>query len=394
MYRICAIFCLLLPSLSVQANRQVAAQEGLDRMLNEDYARAHAIFDSLIHAEPERPEGYLGRAFAYWDASLILEDDTQHDREIRRLIKQATRVSERHIKTHGESAEMFFWLGSVYGLSATLEMVRGSTLEAVINGLRSREFLQEALDLDPNLIDARFGLALSDYIIARKPRLLRMVSRLFSLPAGDREGGLAQLDLVAREGVYCQRHALSSRAFIALYYEKTSEEARRRFADLLRRYPNSIDYRVRYLDALFALTVKGEKAYRGALIDSVRSIRKMAVQRDWKLDRWTHTKLIFIGGLGYYLTGKTERAREDMETYIQQAEKKSWLLGPAELILGKLADLNGNRTNAIAHYKRALKQEDVWGTRAEARRYLKRPFLGEEPVQRPPDLVRRYPERP
>lgn len=363
-------------------------------MLNADYARAHAIFDSLIHAEPERPEGYLGRAFAYWDASLILEDDTQYDREIRRLIKQTIRVSKRHIKTRGESAPMFFWLGSVYGLSATFEMVRGSILEAVINGLKSREFLQVALDLDPNLVDARFGLALSDYIVARKPRLLRMVSRFFSLPAGDREGGLAQLDLVAEEGIYCRRHALSSRAFIALYYEKNSEDARRRFADLLRRYPNSIDYRVRYLDALFALTVKGKKVHRGALIDSIRSIRKMAAQRDWKLDRWTDTKLTFIDGFGYYLTGRTERAKKDMETYIQLAEEKSWLLGPAELILGKLADLNGNRTKAIAHYKRALKQEDVWGTLTEARRYLKRPFLGEEPVQRPPDLVRRYPERP
>ena len=91
-----------------------------------------------------------------------------------------------------------------------------------------------------------------------------MVNRLFSLPAGDREGGLAQLDLVAREGIYCQRHAVSTRAFIELYYEKNSEEARRRFADLLRRYSNSIDYRVRYLDALFALTVKGKIEYRPA----------------------------------------------------------------------------------------------------------------------------------
>lgn len=390
-------FCLLLlAALPVQGNPDIAstAQEALDWMLNEEYARAHALFDSLITAYPERPEGYLGRAMAYWDASLILEDETQYDREIHRLIKQAIRVSEDRIKAHGESAEMFFWLGSAYGLRAGLGMVRGSIFEGAVDGLRSEEFLSATLALDSTLVDAHFGLGLSDYVIARKPRLLRMVNRFFSLPPGDRKGGLARLDRVAREGTYCRRHALSSRALIELYYEKDAGEARRRFGDLIRRYPNSINYRVRYLDALFALTVKGKQDNRQTLIDSVQSIRNLAQQRGWKLDRWTHTKLTFIEGLGCYLTGQTDRAEEHMEAYVQQAEKKSWLLGPAELILGKLADLRGHRQRAIVHYKRALKQEDVWGTHARAGRYLKRPFSGQEPVQRPPDLVRRYPERP
>ena len=395
--RICCILFLLLalcPPAQADLDRQAAALKGLRRMFDEDYTGAHATFDSLIASEPERPEGYLGRAMSYWEASLLIEGGDRHDREIRRLLKRAVRACEAHIRAHGESAEMRFWLGNIHGLRAGLEMTRGRVIEGVLDGLKSRAFLSEAVRLDPDLADAHFGLGLADYVIARQPRLLRMVSRLFSLPAGDREGGLAQLDRVAREGVYCRMHAISSRAFIALYYEKDALDARRRFAALLTRSPNSLDYRLRYLDALLALTISGKRAHAGALIDSVGSIQEIAAGRGWTLTRWTRTKLTFIEGLGHYLTGASEWAREHLETYVWEAEKKSWLLGPAELMLGKLADLRGERTDAVAHYRRARKHENVWGTRAEAEAYLNHPFSGDEPQRRPPDLEKRYPERP
>ncbi len=389
-------FYLLLFTSPLSANPtlQSAARHGIDLFLNEEYTRSHAAFDSLIIAYPDRPEGYLGKAMAYWDESLIRENEKQYDEQIRNFIGQAIQVSENDVKAQGESAETFFWLGSAYGLRSGQEMMRGNVIEGILDGLKGREFLQESVRIDPNMVDAYFGLGLSDYIIARKPHLMRMVSRLFSLPAGDREGGIAQLDRVAREGIYTQRHAISSRAFIELYYEKDYENARRRFAEIKDRYPHSLDYRLRYLDALFGLTIQGNPHYHQALIDSAQSIRSIAAQRNWNLDRWSHTKLYFIEGLGNYLTGQLEPARENMETYVREAPKKSWLLGPAELTLGKLADLRNNRSEAIAHYRRAHKHEDVWGARTEAETWLKRPFTGTEPQDRPPDTVRRYPEQP
>lgn len=398
MPRICPIlYLLLLFPLSVPADpaRQAASQEGIYRLLNEEYDRAHAIFDSLIATGPDLPDGYLGRALAYWDESLLLKEDERYDKEIRRLLKQAIETVEARVRTEGESAEHFFWLGSAYGLSSGLALLRDSVIDGVVDALKSREFLEEAIRLDPDMVDAYFGLGLSDYIAARQPALLRMVSRIFQLPAGDRDRGLARLERVAREGVYTRQHAISSLAFIELYYEKNYEEARQRFADMHRRYPNSLDYRLRYLDAIFALTVKGSPAYRQALIDSVGSARRIAAGRNWKLDRWIDTKLGFIEGFGYYLTGQLEPARKRMETYVREAHKKSWLLGPAHLILGKLADLRGDRKAAVAHYRQVRKKEDVWGVHAEAKTYLERPFTGGEPAQRPSDdPVRRFPERP
>ena len=374
--------------------RERAALEGLERIHNEEFERAHAIYDALIVAEPDRPEGYFGRALAYWDEGLILEDGDRFDRETIRYLEAVIRVSEKAVERQGETAEMLFWLGSAYGLRATLAMVRNRVLRGVRDGLKSRSLLRRSVELDPDRVDACFGLGLTDYVVSRKPLILRLVSRLLFLPSGDRAAGLAALDRVATKGTYCRSYAISSRAFIELYYEKNPEEAMIRFARLLRQYPNSLDFRIRYVDALFALSMRGRVGFRQGLIDSARSARKMAAERGWALERWTRTKLDFIEGFGHYLTMAFGEAKALMETYLREADRKSWLLGPAELILGKVSDLDGDRRAAVERYRRALRREDVWGTHAEARRYLKRPFSGKERSSRPHDLVRRYPDRP
>lgn len=374
--------------------RQNAVRQGIDYMLDERYALSHAIFDSLISVEPERPEGYLGKALSYWNESMLLADGERFVDSVDHLTGRAIKLSERALKIDNDDAEMVFLLGKAYGLRAGLALIHGSPIDGVLHGLKCRDFLKETIRLNPDLADAHFGLGLAEYVAASQPRFLRMVSRLLSLPDGDRKRGLGRLERVARDGIYTQRHAVSSRAYIALYYEKDYKDAQRRFADLHLRYPHSLDYRIRYLDALFGLTIQGGRDHRQALIDSARSIRLLAEERHWILNRWSRTKLHFIEGFGHYLTGNAEAAIERLELYIAEATRKSWLLGPAHLILGKLADLRNDREIAVRHYRRVRKYENVWGAHEEAAAYLGQPFTGEEPVRRPPDTVRRYPEKP
>ncbi len=378
----------------VHVPRQHAVRQGIDHVLNERFDLSHAIFDSLVAVEPDRPEGFLGKALTYWNESVLLADGERFADRVDHLTGRAIKSAEQALKTDNDNAEMVFLLGKAYGLRAGMALIHGSPIDGVLHGLKCRDYLKEAIRLDPNLADAYFGLGLADYVAARQPRFLRMVSRLLSLPDGNRKRGLARLQRVAREGIYTQRHAVSSRAYIALYYEKDYEDARRRFADLHRRYPHSLDYRIRYLDALFGLTIRGRQDQRQALIDSARSIHRLARERNWDLNRWSRTKLDFIEGFGHYLTGNVDATKKHLEIYIRDASRKSWLLGPAHLILGKLADLRNDRKIAIRHYRRARKHEDVWGVHDEADNYLRQTFVGDEPVMRPLDTLRRYPEKP
>ena len=388
------VVCMAVGVASANPGRQAAALAATDRFLDEDYAGAHALLDSLARVEPDRPEPYLGKALAYWDEGLIFEKGSDFKGEIDRQIEKSIQAAENHLKEHGESAEMMFWLGNAKAVASSVAITYGDLIDALVAGLESREFLEDAIRRDPGLVDAYFGLGLADYVIARQPRLLRAVSRLFSLPSGDRDLGLSRLELVAAQGTYCQRHAASARAFIALYYDKQFDEARERFTDLHRRYPNSLDYRMRYLDSVLALTAMGRDGYQHALIDSARSIRRLASERGWPLETWTRTKLDFVEGLGSYLVGEHGLAAESLQTYVAEADRKSWLLGPAELILGKIADLRGDRASATDHYRKVRRHENVWNAHQEAERYLSDPFDGQEPGSRPPDPVKRYPRQP
>jgi len=371
-----------------------ALLRGVELTLNEEFGAARAIYDSLMSARPTGPQFIFYRAMADWRWALNLEDGESADAGIRNLLGRSIDLAEKRLRKHGDSAGMYLWLGNAYGLRTGLEMLRGNVLRGALDGYKARECLFEAVRLDSTLVDARFGIGLTDYVLSQQPPLLRAVQKLLSLPSGDREGGLRDLDRVIEHGRYCRADAVSGRAFIDLYYERDYPSAARRFTGLLVRYPRSIDYRIRYLDALLALTLEHGVNHRQALVDSARSIRRLAETRGWTLRAWRAAKLGFIEGIGHYLLGYRDLARQSLERYLEQADRKSWLLGPTELTLGKLADLRGERDLALAHYRKVLKREDVWGSRLEAANCLETPFAGDEPDRRPPDRVQRFPHMP
>ena len=388
------LFFLSLPA-QAWPTWEPAVHRGIDLSLNEDFSAAHAVFDSLMRVLPERPEPYFCKAVVYWRQGMNVGDGFKYDPLILQLIDTTIAKAEDQIRYRGESAEMLLWLGNAYGLRTGLRMIRREVVKGVVDGYQGREYLFESLELDPDGVDANFGLGISDYILSQQPRILRIVQRLFSLPSGDREGGLRKLDRVIREGRFNRTDALSTRAYVDLYYERDRREALRRFADLLIRYPNSLDYRIRYLDSLITIAMENGEDLFEAMVDSVRSIRRIAKQRNWRLFRWRELKLTFIEGMAHYALGNTAMARSKLEQIVsRRKDEDNWLVGPAALTLGKVADLEGDREAARAHYRLAERREDVWGSQKEAVRHTIRPFDGSEPSSRPKDDVQRYPERP
>jgi tetratricopeptide (TPR) repeat protein len=83
-------------------------------------------------------------------------------------------------------------------------------------------------------------------------------------------------------------------------------------------------------------------------------------------------------GTAYAALGDTARAEADLRKALA-AEGRDWVHGRCHLELGKLADLSGNRTAAIAEYRLAValcgRDRDPIG-RTEAERLLSRPFSG------------------
>lgn len=373
---------------------QRAALRGIDLTLNEEFDRAFALYDSLERAHPRRPEGPLGKAMVLYNRGLLLKSGNDVWKQALDHLDRGVERAEDWVNDHGESAEMYFWLGSAYALKASLHVYQDDMIDAVVAGLESRDFLKASVERDSTYLDARFGLAFTEYMAARQPPFLKFVARLFDFPSGDRVGSLAQIDRVAREGVYTKAIARTTRAYLELYFERRPRSALEMFRRLRSLYPHSIDCRVRVLDCKLALTVTGKADFASELADSARAVRQLSEKRGLELDDWMRTKLLFVTGYGRYLQERYPEAREEMEAYLSQAHRKSWIRGPSLLVLGKIADLGGDREQARRHYEAVLDAEDVWGTHDEAEDYLETPFEGDEARQRPMDTETRYPQNP
>lgn len=373
---------------------QAAALAGIEHTLNEDFDIAFALYDSLEKAHPERPEGALGQAMVLYNKGLLLKTDDALRKQTLRHLDRGIDLGEDLVDDHGETPELFFWLGSAHALKASLYVYGGDMIDAVMSGLRAREFLKAAVEEDPGYTDAHFGLAFTEYMAARQPRFLKYVSRLFNLSSGDRVGSLAQIDRVARDGIYTRSIARTTRAYLELYFERRPMLALEMFRHLRQIYPGSIDYGVRELDCMLALTITGVANYAPVLADSAASIEATAAKRRLVLDDWMRTKLYFVNGYGHYLGGHYEQAKLRMEAYLAESHRKSWIKGPSHLVLAKMADLAGDRRDALKHYEEVLDAENVWDTHQEAQKYLEEPFTGEEVKTRSMDTETRYPQNP
>lgn len=387
--------CCLCPGLSSADTWEPAIHRIIHHSMDETFVEAHAIADSLLAAHPNRPEPSFYKATVYWRQGMNDRKGSRYDDHILSYLDRSIKVSEQRIKHDGESAELFLWLGNAYGLRTGLRMLRKEVFKGVLDGIEGRTYLDEAIHLDPDLVDANFGIGLSDYILSRNPSILRAVQRLFDLPSGDRQGGLRRLDTAITRGRYNRVDAESARAYLDLYYEMDTPSARARILVLLDRYPNSLDYRIRNVDAMLRLQMEHGENLAQAMVDSTTSIRRIAFARQWTLFRWREAKLTFVQGISQFLLGNHDRAATLLNATTTGArDKKNWLVGPAELTLGKLADLKGDRTAAKAHYRKAERRDDVWGSHEEARRYQVKPYAGTEPDRRPIDTEIRYPGRP
>ena len=392
-----AVCCLLFfaDRASAQDEWEPLVLQIIHHSMDETFDTAHVLADSFLATHPTRPEPYFYKATVFWRQGMNDRSGSKYDDDILAHLGRSIEASENWIKHEGETAESFLWLGNAYGLRTGLRMLRREVFKGVIDGIEGRTYLDEAVAIDPDLVDANFGIGLSDYILSRNPTILRAVQRLFDLPSGDRRGGLRRLDEAIEGGTYNRIDAESARAYVDLYYEADAPGAHARLLELLDRFPNSLDYRIRLVDCMVRLQMEHGQDHASAMVDSTTSVRRIAFQRKWQLFRWREIKLTFVHGLGHFLQGNHERALPLlMATTSYSRVDDNWLIGPAELMLGKIADLSGRRDDAKEHYRNAERHDDVWGSHDEARRYQIQAYTGEEPESRPVDYEIRYPERP
>ena len=208
------------------------------------------------------------RAVSLWWQIALDPEDRRRDPEFARTVDQAIRSAEEWTDREPQRAEAWFARGAAYGARAQWRVLRRERLAAARDGKHIRTALEQALELDPTLHDAKFGIGMYRYYADVAPAALRFLRWLLLLPGGDRRAGLQQMHDARTQGFVVRGEADYQLHLIYLWYENRSQDALTLIRSLQQRYPRNPIFvlaEAEILDVYFHDTKRSEVVLRTLL---------------------------------------------------------------------------------------------------------------------------------
>jgi hypothetical protein len=238
--RACSLAALLLLAASGEA-----ALTGREKLA--------AVYDSILSARFDRADAELAStcppapaeackvllAVSTWWRIQIDPDNRSRDRLLNDRAKAAEQAADAWTERDPKNAEAWFYLAGSYAPLVQWQVLRGERLGAARNGNRIREALERALQIDPTMADAHFGIGVYEYYADVAPGAAKVVRWLMFLPGGDRVKGLQAIDTTRRSGDLFRGEADFQRYVIDIWYEHKPDEALAILRSLDARYPNN-----------------------------------------------------------------------------------------------------------------------------------------------------------
>jgi hypothetical protein len=228
-----------------------------------DFPAAHAALNTYIAAHPEEalPFAFRGAAYLFQEldrlgaleSEFLTDDDRlvektrpKPDPAVRRqfleAMNDARTRAEAVLKSHPDDRDALFAMCVVSGVSTDyMALVEKRQIASLSPARRANDYAQRLLKLDPKFYDAYLTAGFSEYMVGSLPFFIRWFVH-FDHVAGDKQRGVANLELVAREGRYFGPLAKIFLGIIDLR-EKKPQQARELLSELVRDYPRNPLYR-------------------------------------------------------------------------------------------------------------------------------------------------------
>jgi hypothetical protein len=214
-----------------------ALARAYDAILNADFDQVTAHLVPACIATPTWCA--VMESVALWWRIALDPDDLSRDAAFLASAEDALLQSEDWTQREPHRAEAWFAQGAAYAARAQWRTERRARLSAARDGKHIKAALERALDLDPALDDAKFGLGMYRYYAAMAPPALRLFRWLLLLPGGDRRGGLQQMLEARDQGVVVRGEADYQLHLIYLWYENRPHDALALLRSLQQRYPRN-----------------------------------------------------------------------------------------------------------------------------------------------------------
>lgn len=365
---------------------------GFQLAYNLDRGEALGMFRRAVDADPNDPASYRAIAAIAWldilfsrgalTADEFLSSLPESNSDIkpapsdvvamfRTNVDKAMQLAEGLLRRRPGDADAHFQVGAAAGLMAAYSVtVEGSLVGAFRLARRAFSEQERVLEIDPSRKDAAFYTGSYRYAVASLSSVKRWLAYVAGF-SGDRERAIRMLE---ESAAYPSDVQVDAVFLLVLVYnkEKRYDDALRLLEELRGQFPRN---RLLWLESGATSFRAGRPARALDLLDAGIAM----FERDARPKVFGEASLWFVKrGTVHAALGDRTLAEADLRKALA-AEARGWVHGRAHLELGKLADLSGNRTAAVAEYRQAAARcgadRDPVGE-AEAERLLERPYAG------------------
>ncbi len=341
-------------------------QAALDANYRMDFAGAERELAKLAPQAEAHPMVAFGQVLTEWWrlTAAVREEDEVRSQRLLSLAEACIAAAEALIERGDPSGEGHLVKGATLGLLGRWHIKNHHWMKSYFVGKRAKAALREALRINPRLADAYAGIGLYDYFVAKLPGILRWVA--FSGQPSDPAVGMAAVQRALTEGRFT---LVGTKAALSLVYIRNEKDPARALAlvdEVLAQYGGSAFF---HSLRMIALHDMGD----GAGLDE-EATKQEALLADGRFPPERAAQVAFCRGLAQFKAQDWAAARASFARAVAAEHPDDPFGTWAQLYLGYLHDIAGERKAARASYRAVAKMTNRWGTVRWAKHYLAERF--------------------
>jgi len=368
-------------------------ERGFDHFYNLEYPQAIAEFRKAIEAAPADPHrhNHLAQAVLFQmmfragalETELVtggnpflrrpkIEPTEEEQKLFAASVGETLRLTGAALAKNPRDADAMYARGVALGFRGTYNfLVRRAWMDALRDITDARKLHNRVAEIDPQNIDALMLQGVHDYIVGSLPWYYRTLGFLVGF-RGDRDRGIRTVKIVAEKGKWNRVDAKILLGVVARR-ERRPQDAVPIILELLERYPRNF-LLLFELSQMYADLGRKDEALRA--LDRIEQLKRSGAPGFASLP---FERIEFArGNLLFWYDEPGPAAR-----HLRRAAAAAERLDPnsavgAWLRLGQCLDLLGQRQEAVAAYRSAVKTAPSSYEAKLARRWMSRPFDRDE----------------